>query len=133
MDIPKTIISTDNLLTQIKAKTKTMKTTNQSITEIQEIVTMLYSPKVEEALNNEPDAAKKKYFIKIRQYFDNRLHESETQSLKTVLANMQSSEAELQQAIESLHKVIQKIDNMVNTISTIEKVTRIFTRIIPLV
>ncbi len=107
--------------------------TNQSTTEIQQIVFILYSAKVEEALNNESDEAKKKAFIKKRQYFDNLLHESEIQGLKAVLAKMQSSEAELDQAIESLNKVIQIIDNTVNTISILEKVTRILTRIIPII
>ncbi len=110
-----------------------MTTTNQSATKIQAIVKMLYSAKVEEALNNESNQGNKKAFIKKRQYFDNRLHELETQSLKTVLAKMQSSEAELEKAIESLQQVFNSINNTISTISTIEKVTRILTRIIPMV
>ncbi|MDY6896755.1 MAG: hypothetical protein SWZ49_01565 [Cyanobacteriota bacterium] len=109
-----------------------MITTNQSRTEVQEIVSIFYSPKIEEALMNEPDKAKKKAFIEKRREFDNRLHKLETQSLETVLAKIKSSKAELDQAIESLNKAINSVENTLTTISTIEKITRILTRIIPL-
>ncbi|MEL6462350.1 MAG: hypothetical protein AAFX46_09575 [Cyanobacteria bacterium J06636_27] len=107
-----------------------MITTNQSKTEIKEIVRILYSAKVEELLKNESDEMKND-LNKIRLHFDNLLHESETQGLKAVLDKMQSSEAELKQAIKSLNQVIDSVENTVSTVGIIEKVTRILTRFIP--
>ncbi|MEM1393827.1 MAG: hypothetical protein AAF316_10550 [Cyanobacteria bacterium P01_A01_bin.80] len=132
--------TTDNSLTQTQSTTKATNSTTTAtrstanlITQMRQQVALLYSPQVQVAFEKEKNQATQAAFIKNRQYFDNYLHTLERQSLTTILAKTQASKAELETAINSLNQALQNVNNTVNIVSAIEKVTRIMTRIIPLV
>ncbi|MEM6402849.1 MAG: hypothetical protein AAF757_21915 [Cyanobacteria bacterium P01_D01_bin.116] len=132
--------TTDNSLTQTQSTTKTTnsrttatRSSGNLITQMRQQVALLYSPQVQVAFEKEKNQATQAAFIKNRQYFDNYLHTLERQSLTTILAKTQASKAELETAINSLNQALQNVNNTVNIVSAIEKVTRIMTRIIPLV
>lgn len=89
--------------------------------------------KLEERQFEITNEAEKTAFHNELDNFRNVLHELEKQDLQSVLTKLQSSEAQLNQAIISLDKELQSVNNTVNIISNIKSVTSIVARIIPIV
>jgi len=127
------LTQSQSINSQTNSKTTAMRSTNNLLTQMRQQVAKLYSPQVQLAFEKEQNKANQAAFIKHRQFFDNYLHTLERQSLITILAKTQGSKAELETAINSLNKALQNVNNTVDIVSTIEKVTRIMTRIIPFV
>lgn len=117
---------------QTNCGTPATRSTGNSLTQMKQQVALLYSPQIQLAFEKEQNKEIQAAFIKHRQSFDNCLHALETKSLTTILAKMQGAKAELDTAISSLDKALQNANNTVDIVSTIERVTKIMTRIIPI-
>jgi hypothetical protein len=108
-----------------------MQPTNNLLSQMRKQVSKLNELQL--IFEQEPDVSKKQAFVKQRDYYRKAVHQLEMQDFRTVLAKMKPIEVELKGAINSLDSSMQSVNNTVNIISSMQSISSIVARIVPVV
>ncbi|MEH2174313.1 hypothetical protein [Nostoc sp.] len=89
-------------------------------------------PEIQQKFENEKDESRKRDFLEQRKNIAILRSQLETAALEEIAANLKKLEPDLLKGIEDLTQAIDKVDNTVNILTTLQNVTGIIRRVLSL-
>ncbi|WP_445628045.1 hypothetical protein [Nostoc sp. DSM 114167] len=89
-------------------------------------------PEIQQKFENEKDESRKQDFLEERKNIAILRSQLETAALKEIAANLKKLEPDLFKGIEDLTQAIERVENTVNILTTLQNVTGIIRRVLSL-
>ncbi|WP_448265215.1 hypothetical protein [Nostoc sp. DSM 114159] len=89
-------------------------------------------PEIQQKFENEKDESRKQDFLEERKNIAILRSQLETAALKEIAANLKKLEPDLFKGIEDLTQAIDRVENTVNILTTLQNVTGIIRRVLSL-